>query len=320
MILTIVLCLSCLSIAAIADEDALTIAVIYTSTIDDKGWNQDMHKGILAAQEMGYDFEYSYIESVATADIANTLEQLAGEYDIIIAHGSQFVTAVFEVAPQYPEQLFVAGTSDNVFTDSPNVFTYMPQSEETGYVNGVIAGLMTQSNKVGVVGPIDSGDAARYVRGFLLGLASVNPECEFTVSFTGSFNDTTLASEYATTMMNSGCDVLVGPSQQAVGAIRAVAESDTAIWLGQTRVQIEDYPETVLSTAGYAYSSLIVSLFEYIANEVTGGVCIPMNYANEGFEYTFSDAIPADVQEAAEAALTWLIENPGELPYKDVNF
>ena len=150
-----------LAVACAAVAEGVSIAIVYSDTVDDKGWCQAMDTGIKNAIEKGYEIEYTPVESVAVSDAPNTLDQLADSYDIIIVHGAQFTAACTEIAEQYPEQIFAIGTSDQILGD--NIFTYMPQSEEPGYINGIIAGLLTKANKVGIVGPTD-GAARRESR------------------------------------------------------------------------------------------------------------------------------------------------------------
>lgn len=312
-------CVLMLVTASAAVAQSVSIAVVYSDTVDDKGWCQTMDTGIKNAIEKGYDIEYTPVESVAVSDAPNTLDQLAESYDIIIVHGAQFTAACTEVAEEYPDQVFAIGTSDQILGD--NIFTYMPQSEEPGYINGVIAGLTTKVNKVGVVGPTDGGDSARFIRGFKLGLASVNPDCEMKLAWTGSFSDTVGAGDIGKTFVEDGCDVLVGPSQQAVGAIRVVASAEGVIWVGQTTSQLIDFPNVVSAAADYDYSAVIISLIERTGAGETGGVCIPLNYNNGGFIYTFSEnaeLLPEDVKAAAQAALDAVTAAPDTIDFSSV--
>ncbi|MDO5299219.1 MAG: BMP family protein [Clostridia bacterium] len=312
-------CVLMLVIASAAVAESVSIAVVYSDTVDDKGWCQTMDTGIKNAIDKGYDIEYTPVESVAVSDAPNTLDQLAESYDIIIVHGAQFTAACTEVAEEYPDQVFAIGTSDQILGD--NIFTYMPQSEEPGYINGVIAGLTTKVGKVGVVGPTDGGDSARFIRGFKLGLASVNPDCEMKLAWTGSFSDTVGAGDIGKTFVEDGCDVLVGPSQQAVGAIRVVASAEGVIWVGQTTSQLVDFPSVVSAAADYDYSAVIISLIERTGAGETGGVCIPLNYNNGGFIYTFSEnteLLPEDVKAAAQAALDAVTAAPDTIDFSSV--
>jgi len=214
---------------------------------------------------------------------------------------------MLEMAEEFPKTTFAFGTSGEI--GPKNVFTYMPESEQTGYINGVIAGLVTKTNIIGLVGPVDGGDAARYNRGFVLGVRSVNPKAQVQVAYTGSFGDYVKAAELAHTQIKAGADVLTGSAQQALGALRAVAEyKDKAIWwVGQDTAQLS-IPESykVIAAASYAYEAVVENLIDKRQAGVLGGECIPLNFANKGFIYQFNDKVgpvlTAEVRKAAEKA------------------
>ena len=318
-VLALFACVLMLTLACSAVAEPISIAICYPDTVDDKGWCQSMHMGVEKAIAMGYEIDYTPVESVATADAPNTLDQLADNYDIIICHGAMFNTACQEIAPEYPDQIWAAGTTDQLFGE--NIFTFMPQSEEPGYINGIIAGMLTKANKVGIVGSTDGADSARYVRGFVMGLNESNPNAEYMLSWTGSFSDTVGAGDIGKTFIEAGCDVLVGPAQQAVGALRNVAATEGVLWVGQTTAQLVDFPEVVVAAADYDYSAVIIGLIERVAEGKTGNECIPLNYNNNGFVYTFSEnaeLLPADVKAAAQAAWDKLIATPDTLDYKTI--
>ena len=312
-------CAMLLMLACTAVAESISIAIVYSDTVDDKGWCQSMDTGVKKAIEMGYEIDYTPVESVAISDAPNTLDQLADNYDIILVHGAQFTTATTEMAAEYPDQVFAIGTSDKILGD--NIFTYMPQSEEPGYINGVIAAKMTKSGKVGIVGSTDGGDSARYVRGFVKGLADTNPDADYMLSWTGSFSDTVGAGDIGKTFIEAGCDVLVGPSQQAVGALRNVDAAEGVTWVGQTTSQIVDFPNVVAAAADYDYSAVVIGIMARMAEGKVGGENIPLNYNNGGFIYTFSEnaeLLPEDVKAAAQAALDSMIAAPNTVDFSGI--
>ena len=305
----LVLCLA-VSSAFAAPKSKVKIAMIVESTVDDKGWCQSMHDAIMAVQKKyGSSLvEYSYSEKMKPVDAGSAARQyVAKGYDIIIGHGAQYKNVMLEMAEEFPKTTFAFGTSGEI--GPKNVFTYMPESEETGYINGIIAGLVTKTNIVGVVGPVDGGDAARYNRGFVLGVKASNPKAQVQIAYTGSFSDFVKAAELAQTQIKAGADVLTGSAQQALGGLRAVAEyKDKPIWwLGQDTAQL-GIPESykVIAAAGYAYEAVVETLIDKRQAGVLGGECIPLNFANAGFVYEFNDKVgpvltPA-VRKAAEKA------------------
>ena len=308
-----------LALCCTAIAESVSVAVIYSDTVDDKGWCQSMDTGIKNAIAKGYDIDYTPVESVAIPDVPNTLDQLADNYDVIIVHGAQFTAATTEIAAEYPDQVFALGTSDQILGD--NIFTYMPMSEEPGYINGVIAALTTKVNKVGIVGPTDGGDSARFIRGFVKALNDTKPEVEYMLSWTGSFSDTVGAGDIGKTFIEAGCDVLVGPSQQAVGALRNVDAAEGIVWVGQTTSQIVDFPNCVSAAADYDYSAVVIGIIERMAEGKTGAENIPLNYNNGGFIYTFSEnteLLPEDVKAAAQAALDSMIAAPNTVDFSGI--
>ena len=281
-----------------AKKSEIKIALIVSSTIDDKGWCQSMHDGVLLAmQELpGKIADYKAVENTQPSDTMTAIRTYVNlGYNIIIVHGSQFRAQVEEAAAEFPDVMFAFGTSSDIIAD--NVFTYMPQSEETGYLSGLVAGLTTKANKVALDGPIDGGDAARYNRGFVLGVQASNPNCKIQVTHIGNFNDTVKSGEAAQAFIQGGADVLTGSSQQALGALRAVADYPNADiwWVGQDTAQIdlaEGYK--CIAASAYNYKAVVVGLVEKFEQGILGGECLPMNFNNGGFVWQWNEAKCAD--------------------------
>ena len=289
-----------------APASKVKIALIVESTVDDKGWAQAMHDAIVAVQKKYGPalVEYNYSEKMKPVDAGSAARQYASRgFDVILCHGAQFKNLVLEMAEEFPKTTFAFGTSAEI--GPKNVFTYMPQSEETGYLNGVIAGLTTKTGIVGVVGPVDGGDAASYNRGVVLGVKASNPKAVVKVAHTGSFNDFVKAAELAHTHVKAGADVLTGSAQQALGALRAVAEyKDKPIWwVGQDTAQLAT-PESfkVLSAASYNYGAVVEALIDKRQAGTLGGESIPLNFKNGGFVFKFNDAVGKELSPAAKTA------------------
>jgi basic membrane protein A len=142
------------------------------SAINDLAFSQSIYDALLRVQEEmgGPDaFEIVYSESMFVVDdAAAAIRDYASQgFDLVIAHGSQYGSSVQEIAPDFPETSFAWGTTVDTF-GLPNVFAYEAASQEGGYVNGVLAATLSTSKVIGVVGPIETGDAKLYVDGFKL--------------------------------------------------------------------------------------------------------------------------------------------------------
>jgi len=311
-------------------DNAVKIALIIENTIDDKGWCQSMHDGITEAQQrLPGRIQYSYSENMPPVNADSAVRQYVKDgYHIIIGHGAQYKNFILGMAEEFPDVTFAFGTSAEI--GPANVFTYMPESEETGYLNGIIAGLTTKSNIVGYVGPVDGGDAARYGRGFILGVQSVNPAATVYVDHVGSYSDFVKSGEVAHSQISRNADVLTGAAQQAIGALRAVGEAQYGgrylWWVGQEIVQFET-PEgqaRSIAAAAYNYAAVIVGLVEKFDSGIRGGECIPMNFNNSGFFYEFNNRLsnmaPADVRAKVEEAMGRFRARPQTLNWSAVDY
>ena len=176
----------------VAVAEPLTVAIVSPSAINDFAFTQSMYDGMVAIQEeLGADaVEFVYSENMFVVDDAAAAirDYAAQGYKMVIAHGSQYGSSLQEIAPDFPDTSFAWGTTVDTF-GLPNIFAYEAASQEGGYVNGIMAALLTESKVIGVVGPIETGDAKLYVDGFVAGVKATDPEIEVRVTYIGTFTD-----------------------------------------------------------------------------------------------------------------------------------
>ena len=301
------------------DIEPVRIALVMPSTISDLSWSQSMYDSIIALQEFyGEDVvELAYTENMFNVtDAAAAIRDYADEgYNIVIAHGAQYGTTLFELAGDYPETSFAWGTTINTGEEEgiENVFAYEPRAEEGGYVTGVLAANLTESGIIGLVGPVDAGDAKLHVDGFLAGVRDTNPDAQVNVSFTGSFGDTALAAEAANTHIAAGADVLTGSSQQVVGAI-GVAKEAGIPWMGIAADQAPLAPEIVVATVLYDWQPTLLDIITSNQAGEYGGRVIQLTLANGGQKMIYyTDNLPQAAVDAAKAAEQGIIDGSIEI-------
>jgi basic membrane protein A len=151
----------------------IRIAVVAPSASNDLAFSQSIVDGVNALS--GVD-EISITDGTFIVDDAAAAVRDYAEdgYDLVIAHGSQYGGFLSEMAPDFPDTAFAWGTSGDTF-GLDNVSAYTASSDQGGYVMGAMAAAMTTSGTIGVVGPIEVGDAKLYVDGFVAGAASQDP-------------------------------------------------------------------------------------------------------------------------------------------------
>ena len=276
---------------SMAQDDVFRVAAVAPSATNDLAFSQSMYDGLMAIQhEMGEDaFQFDFQDGTFIVDdAAVALREWAasGEYDLVIAHGSQFGSVVEELAAEFSEVSFAWGTDEETF-GLDNVFAYTAASDEGGYVNGVMAGLMTESNVIGVVGPIEVGDAKLYVDGFVAGVGASNPDATVNVVYIQSFSDVPLATEAAETHIANGADILTGTAQMVVGAI-AVGSESGARWFGTQASQADLAGDSAVAFQVYRWEVILADIIANIQMGMLGGQSYVINLANGGLVMEFA--------------------------------
>ncbi len=290
-----------------SDSGAFRVAVVMPSAINDLAFSQSMFDALTAIQnERGADnFEFAYTDGTfVVEDAAAAIRDYASEgYDLVIAHGSQYGASLQEIAPEFPDTSFAWGTAGDTF-GLPNVYAYEASSQEGGYVNGVLAASLSTSGTIGVVGPIEVGDAKLYVDGFVAGAQATNPNIQVNVNYTGSFSDVALASEAAQTHADAGADILTGTAQMVVGAI-GVAEERGILWFGTQADQSSLAPGIVVASQVYDWTVVLDQILDNIQNGTLGGEAYTITLQNGGLliEYNSNYDLPVDVVSAGTAAI-----------------
>ncbi len=313
LVLAFALVLSaCGTAATQAPAAKFRVAVVMPSSTTDLAFGQSMYDALVKVQkEMGADkFEFVYSEGMFVVDdAAAAIRDYATQgFDLIIAHGSQYGSSLQEIAPDFPKTSFAWGTTVDTF-GQPNIFAYEALSQEGGYVNGVLAATLSKSGVIGVVGPIETGDAKLYIDGFAAGVAATNPDVKVNVNYIGSFSDVALASEAATTHISAGADVLTGSAQMVVGAI-GKAEEAKALWFGTQSNQASLAPSIVVASQVYHWEVMLKEMIALIQKGTLGGQSFTANLANGGqvIEFNSGYSLPADAQALADKTIKGIID------------
>jgi basic membrane protein A len=307
------LCLSAVMLSLIllppsvllAADKPLKVAIIAPSAQNDLAFTQSIVDGIKAIQK---DREIKLAITDGTfvvEDAAAAIRDYAKKgFDLVIAHGSQYGGSLKEIAPDFPDTAFAWGTSADTF-GLANVSSYEAASDQGGYVMGVMAAAMSKKGGVGVVGPIEVGDAKLYVDGFVAGAKAQNAKIRARVNYIGSFSDVALAAEAARALMASGADVLTGTAQMVVGAIGA-ARAKRVPWFATQANQTELAPEIVVASQVYKWEVVLNQIIADLDKGIKGGKKYDITLANGGIVIEFNDKYKLDpaIKELGMKAFT----------------
>ena len=254
----------------------LSFALVAPSAKDDLAFTQSM---VDALTRLGIEPQITdgtFIVEDAAAAIRGYAED---GVDVIVAHGTQYGGSLAEIAPDFPETSFIWGTATDT-QGLDNVFAYFPQAEQGGYVNGWIAASVSDSGNLGVVGPVEAGDAVAYINGFQAG-AEANGASNVAITYTGSFSDVALATEAAQAHLTTGVDVLTGSSQSTVGAVNVASQNDVP-WFGTQANQEPWSTELVVASQVYHWEVVLDDMIEQIESGTLGGEAMGLTLENGG--------------------------------------
>ncbi len=293
------------------EEDAgpIRIAIVAPSASNDLAFTQSMVDAVNAVGETR-EIEVAvtdgtFIVEEAAAAIRGYAED---GFDLVIAHGSQYGGPLEEIAPDFPDTSFAWGTAVD-FKGLDNVFAYTVRSDQGGYVSGTIAAQITGTGVVGVIGPIEVGDAKLYVDGFAAGVAAQDSSVTTNIVYTDSFSDVALAAEAAEAHISNDADVLTGSAQMVVGAT-GVANEHGVAWFGTQANQTALGESIVVASQVYHWEVLLNEMIDKIESGTLGGEVMTATLANGGIVIEFNDGFGLDaaIQEAAEATIAGIAD------------
>ena len=245
-----------------AEPEQLQVFGAYATAIEEP-WDGVIHSALNKAQEEG-KIVYTYTDDIGYAgDMERILREVAeGQApDIIFGDAFGNEEAVRRVAADYPDIAFVFGSGGGPV--EPNFSVFDNWIHEPAYLSGMLAGGLTKSNVVGVVGGYPVPEVNRIVNAFIAGATAVNPEVDVKTTFINSWFDPAAAKEAALAQVDAGADVLFA---ERFGVIEAAAENGLYAF-GNMSDQTSLAPENVVSGPVWNMNPTVA----YVINQVAGG-------------------------------------------------
>ena len=194
--------------APAASTGPLKIAFAYIGPVGDGGWSFAHDNARKALEkEFGDKVVTTYVESVPeSADAERVLRDFVGQGNQMV-FGTTFgyMETMVKIAADHPEVKFEHATG---YKTAPNLRTYDSRTYEGAYLAGIVAGAMTKTNTLGVVGSVPIPEVVRNINSFTLGAQSVNPKITTKVVWVNEWFSPPKETEAATSLINGGADVL----------------------------------------------------------------------------------------------------------------
>ena len=234
--------------AAFAGEpkDKVKVGFIYVGPTGDHGWTYRHDIGRQQVEEAyGDKVETFYIESVKYGpDAARTIRQMAQEgADIIFATSFGYMNEMEKVAKEFPDVKFEHATGYK--NNDTNFANYGLRLYQARHVQGVIAGLMTKTNKICYVGAYPIPEVVREINTYYLGAKSVNPDVDIDIVWVNTWYDPGKEADAAKVLLAEGCDMMAQHTDSP--APLQTAEKAGVLGFGQASDQYRFAPKAQLT-------------------------------------------------------------------------
>lgn len=188
-------------------EKRLKAGFIYVGPVGDYGWSHAHDEGRkFAAKQLPW-LDTVYIESVTEADAPRIIDRLVQQEkcDVIFTTSFGYMDATIAAGKKYPDTIFMHCSG---FKRSKNVGTYFGDLYQMYYLNGLMAGALTKTDKAGYVAAYPIPELVRHINAYALGIKAVNPKATVDVRWTYAWYGPDKAKEAAESLIAEGCDAL----------------------------------------------------------------------------------------------------------------
>jgi simple sugar transport system substrate-binding protein/basic membrane protein A len=297
-------------------DTAGKLALIIIGPPDDNSWNEAGFNALNALKAKGYETTYS--ESVAPADVARVLRELAEQgYQMIVAHSFSYQDAVFEVAEEFPDTNFAWG--GGIDRTAKNVADYDQPFYEAAYLVGIIAGHVSQTGKLGAIYGFDIPVCHAMGEAALAGAKTVNPNAELTSAAIGDWLDASKGKEAALAQADTGVDFWIQCGEApTVGAIEAAKEKGGYV-TGYVGDMTENGPDVVLVNIIWNLEPMFEDMMK---NTLEGKFDAPyyrFGIAEGALDITvnpaLADKIPPEAMQQVEDAKAKIASGELEVPF-----
>jgi basic membrane protein A len=298
-------------------QDSLVVTMVTdTAGLGDQNFNDLAKRGLdRATEELGV--EQAVIESRDAAQFVPNLVAAAESSDLTIGVGFLLTDAVTAIAQQFPDKKFLL--IDSV-AEADNVASVLFREQEGAFLAGVVAGLMTETNTVGVVGGERIPPVIRYEVGFRAGVASVNPEAEVIVGYADTFGDPALGKELTIAQYDQGADIVFPVAGlTGVGSFEAAKEKGEGVWvIAADTDQSQLGAEFQLAVATKGVDTAVFTVTEQVVNDEFVGGIQSLGLAEEGVGLTSPGGfVPDDVMAVVEQYKQAIIDGTVTPPADD---
>ena len=246
----------------------------------DGGWSMRHHDGFQSLTKHGY--KVGMVEMVPEAESTKIFNKLARKHDIVFATSFGYMDGMAKAAKKNPDTIFMHATGYK--GNDTNFDNYGCMSYQARYLTGIAAGLMTKTNKIGVVGSHQIPEIVRNINAIALGARSVNPNAIVNVVWINSWFDPPKDMDAAKALLEDNNDVLFTTTDSpsvVILAQQAWKKDGREVWsMGNDADMGSNGPDRYLTGMVFHWSGV----YKELVDEVAAGTWEPNRRRNYGLK------------------------------------
>ena len=241
------------------------VALLTPGPISDQSWNGGAYQGLMRIKD-SLGATVSHIQTKTPAEFEEQFRQYGAQgYDLVFGHGFEFQDAAKRVGPDYPKTIFITTSGS---TSGANVAGMEFAFADASYLAGMVAGSVTKSNILGVIGGSELPPVKESFAAFQQGAKAMNPTVTVLTSYIGNWDDVSAGKEQALAQISRGADIIFQNADAAgLGVFQAARETKKALVVGSNSNQNGVAPDVTIG-------SVVIDLphaFMTVAREVKEG-------------------------------------------------
>jgi basic membrane protein A and related proteins len=227
-------------------KTSFRVALLTPGPISDQSWNGGAYQGLQRIRD-SLGASISHIQTKTPAEFEEQFRQYGSQgYDLVFGHGFEFQDAAKRVGPDYPHTIFVVTSGSSV---GANVAGIEFAFADASYLAGMLAGAVTESNVIGVIGGTELPPVRESFAAFSRGAKAVNPKVTVLSSYIGNWDDVSAGREQALAQIGRNADVIFQNADAAgLGVFRAARETKKAFVVGSNSDQNGVAPEITIAS------------------------------------------------------------------------
>lgn len=296
-----------LSSAHVQSKEPLKVGFVYVSPIGDAGWTYMHDQGRkIVAEEFGDAIETTYVESVAEgSDSERVIRNMSARgHDLIFTTSFGYMNPTLKVARRFPQVRYEHATG---YKTAPNVGNYQARAYQARFLSGIVAGAMSETNKIGYVAAFPIPEVIRGINAFTLGAQVTNPEATLKVVWINTWHDPAKEREAADSLILQGADVLTMHADSP--AVVQAAEARDVYAVGFTSDMSHYGPKAHLTAATLHWESIYREKIQAVLDDTWEPASIwrGLKHGVVGLA-PFNEAVPQQVADQVETIKMEIIE------------